>query len=321
MKSNKVSVLLATYNGEDYIRDQLESLKIQSYNDFNVIIKDDNSTDNTVKIIEEFINYNKLYSWYLYKNKTNVGWRKNFRDLLDECDSEYMFFCDQDDIWEQKKIELCIEQFKKNSKIKVLITDYVEFFEKKGKEEPPRKLKVNSKNKVFFSQKNWFNSRPGCCMAINKDVKNLIVGLIDDSDYTLPHDAASYMIGEITDALYLLPYELTHWRKHISSTLRQENQIRYNKKKYYHLEKNYIDTRLEFSRMLLNFFEKNYKEFFQFTKDTDRNIQICKAIYNNRKNISNSFYTKNKYHFFYLIPIFDNKSELKNFFLGKVLNK
>ena len=316
-----VTVLLATYNGEKFIKEQLESLREQTFDNFQVVIKDDNSSDNTVKIIKEFIALHKLNDWYLHVNEVNVGWRKNFRDLMSNCNTKYMFFCDQDDIWEPKKIELCVAEFEKNTQLKVLITDYEEIIEVNGKQEPPRKLKLNRSNRVLFTKKNWFNTRPGCCMAINNEIKNIIVKLIDQSCYLLPHDAAAYMIGEITGTLYLLPRKLIFWRKHVSSAIKKEDTSTRNTKKYYYIEKKYIDTRLSFSETLITFVKENYDEVSSFSCDLDSTMNIFTQIFKNRKKISEFFYNGNKLSFVFLLFIFDNKTEMKSFFLSKVLNK
>lgn len=99
-----VEVLLATYNGEKYLRKQLDSILGQDYRDFTVTIRDDGSTDGTAEIIEMYLemypNKVKLYkSTSEYKSAIS-----NFSELMKQAKGDYIAFCDQDDIWESSKI-------------------------------------------------------------------------------------------------------------------------------------------------------------------------------------------------------------------------
>jgi len=108
--NNKISIALATYNGEKFLSQQLDSLLNQTYQNIEIIICDDNSTDNTINVIE---NYIKKYSnIILYKNKKQLGFVKNFEKVIKLCKSEYIALCDQDDIWIKNKLEVQIQEMK-----------------------------------------------------------------------------------------------------------------------------------------------------------------------------------------------------------------
>jgi len=98
----KVAILLSTYNGEKYLKNQLDSLMTQSYKDFEIIARDDGSSDDTVEILKSF-------SIKLLKSEQNLGAKGSFGELLKYAvqngDSEYFMFCDQDDVWKEDKIE------------------------------------------------------------------------------------------------------------------------------------------------------------------------------------------------------------------------
>jgi len=98
-----LSVLLASYNGERYIEEQLKSIAAQTYTDFQLIICDDNSQDETVRIIEKF--RAKHPRIVLHQNTTTLGYVKNFEKLIGLCHTPYMALCDQDDIWKPDKLE------------------------------------------------------------------------------------------------------------------------------------------------------------------------------------------------------------------------
>lgn len=86
---------MATFNGENYIIPQLESLRNQTRGLDEVLICDDVSTDNTVGLIQSYIQDNNLKNWQLIVNKKNKGWRDNFIDLLNQSTADIIFTCDR----------------------------------------------------------------------------------------------------------------------------------------------------------------------------------------------------------------------------------
>ena len=120
MELKKVNVLLSSYNGELYIREQLNSLIGQEYGNYKIHIRDDGSTDSTVSIFEEFMERypGKIC---LYKGE-NLGFRKSFQWLMRYCtDADYFAFCDQDDVWYPCKIKRAVECLDKKDKCIPLI--------------------------------------------------------------------------------------------------------------------------------------------------------------------------------------------------------
>ena len=104
----KVDILMATYNGEKYLRPQIESILDQTFKDFNLIICDDCSKDNTWKILEEYAQKDSRIK--IIKNEKNLGYNKNFEKLLGFVTSDYFMLSDQDDFWLPNKVE---ESYKK----------------------------------------------------------------------------------------------------------------------------------------------------------------------------------------------------------------
>ena len=100
-----ISLIMSTYNGAEYIVEQLDSIRLQSRTADEVIICDDCSTDNTVAILQDYVSYYSLSAWKIKRNNENKGWKRNFRELLQEAQGEIIFPCDQDDIWQLDKIE------------------------------------------------------------------------------------------------------------------------------------------------------------------------------------------------------------------------
>jgi len=107
---HKIDILLATYNGEKYLAEQLDSILNQSYQDFMILIHDDNSTDGTIGIINKYQrNYPEKIK-YLDDNISTGSAKNNFEFLLNESRAQYIMFSDQDDFWLPNKIELSIEK-------------------------------------------------------------------------------------------------------------------------------------------------------------------------------------------------------------------
>lgn len=104
---SKVLILMSTYNGEKYIREQLDSIIYQNFHNIDVLVRDDGSSDKTQEILE---NYKEKYNldWY---SGDNLKPAKSFMDLVYNCDNSYDYyaFCDQDDIWLEDKISIAVD--------------------------------------------------------------------------------------------------------------------------------------------------------------------------------------------------------------------
>ena len=107
----KIDILLATYNGSKYLHEQLDSILSQSYENINVIIRDDGSSDNTVMIIKEYEQKDNRVK-LLSDNLGNLGFVRNFEKLMKNSTSEYLMFSDQDDIWYNNKVETSYKRIK-----------------------------------------------------------------------------------------------------------------------------------------------------------------------------------------------------------------
>lgn len=100
-----IAVLLSTYNGENYLRIQLDSILSQTNKAIRVYIRDDGSTDSTLAIIEEYAKRYPSRITFLQDSSRNLGPAKSFMKLLVEVKADYYFFCDQDDKWKEDKVE------------------------------------------------------------------------------------------------------------------------------------------------------------------------------------------------------------------------
>lgn len=115
----KTSVALCTYNGELYIREQLQSIFSQTQKVDEIIICDDVSTDNTVKIVQD-LQATVHIPIKIYINSQNIGSLKNFQKAINLCSNEIIFLADQDDLWEKEKVQVFVRYFMQNPDIDVI---------------------------------------------------------------------------------------------------------------------------------------------------------------------------------------------------------
>ena len=104
-------VLMSTYNGERYLRKQLDSLLNQTLRPDEILIRDDGSKDDTMAILEE---YASLYPFIRYYNGENKGPARSFWELICRCDkADYYALCDQDDVWFPEKLAVAVKNLEK----------------------------------------------------------------------------------------------------------------------------------------------------------------------------------------------------------------
>ncbi|HEY1889180.1 MAG TPA: glycosyltransferase family 2 protein [Steroidobacteraceae bacterium] len=101
----KISVAMATYNGEHFIREQLESLGAQTRLPDELVVSDDGSTDRTLEILGDFAR-GAPFPVRIHPNESNVGYTRNFLRAARACTGDWVAFCDQDDIWLPKKLAI-----------------------------------------------------------------------------------------------------------------------------------------------------------------------------------------------------------------------
>lgn len=119
----RIAILLSSYNGSSYIAEQIQSIQSQTYKNWVLYIRDDGSTDNTEKIIHEFMSHDNRII-LLHDSIKHRGVRDSFMHLLKEVDSEYFMFCDQDDVWLPTKIEesyRMLLSYEKNEKKPIIV--------------------------------------------------------------------------------------------------------------------------------------------------------------------------------------------------------
>lgn len=105
-----IDILMATYNGEKFLDEQIQSIINQDYSEWRLFIRDDKSTDQTITIVRKYINQYPNKIFLIDDKKKGLGAKANFFELLKYSKSEYAMFADQDDIWLHNKISLTLKK-------------------------------------------------------------------------------------------------------------------------------------------------------------------------------------------------------------------
>lgn len=213
----KVSIVLATYNGEDYIEEQLKSLVYQTMPADEVLISDDCSNDNTIAIINKFIKENALKNWKLYTHSKNQGWKKNFYNLLCKASGDVIFMCDQDDIWRKDKIEVMYHAVLNKPEILCLVGNYVEIDGEGTYLSDLTEERADSTyiNKILYQSNFYWDVYLGCTMCITRTMLDIYRKF--DMDF-VPHDTVCSQIALLKNGLYYMPYVTIEHRLHGNNT-------------------------------------------------------------------------------------------------------
>lgn len=178
----KVAILMSTYNGEKYLQSQIDSIKEQEYKDWNLYIRDDNSSDNTREIIEQNERIDSRIVWINKDEKDNVGVKMSFLKLMDTVNSDFYMFCDQDDIWLPNKVKMSLEYAKRvNSNVPFLLHTNLTTIDSEEKviNNKVHKKKVSDDLSTMLNT----NSVTGCTVLFNNSLKEKML-----SDYRFVDD-------------------------------------------------------------------------------------------------------------------------------------
>lgn len=205
MSNIRVSVAMATYNGEKYIKEQINSILKNLEQDDELVISDDGSKDNTIRIIQE---YQKEDSRVKLFEGPKKGVKQNFANAIEKSNGEYIFLADQDDVWNDNKVK-----------------EVLKVFEEKGVTLVIHNCEIVNENlektdKTFFEFRNsgkgiikniWKNTYIGCCIAFRASMKDKILPIPNDIEM---HDQWIGIINEKYGKSYFLDECLIEYRRH-----------------------------------------------------------------------------------------------------------
>lgn len=294
----KIDILLATYNGEKFVKEQIESILNQTYENFNLIISDDASTDNTLNILEEYEKKDTRIK--VFKKEKNEGLIDNFEFLLKNVTSDYFMFSDQDDIWKKDKIEKSINKLKEESsglvytdleivdeKLNVIYPSYWKY-----KQIYKKIIKYNNFEALYLN-----NFVTGCTiLAKSKYIKD-ILPLPRNSKFVL-HDYWTALIISAKDKISYVEEPTIQYRQHKNNRVgssRKSDQL----ENFEDLRNLFIKVKIEHFEVFKENIEKiKTKEISKYTNEALKYFENLKKVkYINLKNW-NLFFRLYKYEEF-----------------------
>ena len=209
-----VDILMATYNGEKYLSQQIESILNQSYKNIRLIIRDDGSNDQTRSIIESYrVKYPQIIE-IISDTKNIKSAAGNFMELSKYASSEYVMFSDQDDVWDKDKVKKSVEAIKSVESRLGSSKPILVFCRYRVVDEELNQLVAETDvdiNKLKLNRLIVQNCIAGCVSIINKSL-NSIIG--DYDNLIMMHDWWIALIACALGVIEYLPETLVLYRQH-----------------------------------------------------------------------------------------------------------
>lgn len=229
----KIQVLLATYNGSKYVIDQINSILmnfkwVSEYN-CSILISDDSSSDETIQLIKN--NFSNIPGVNIISTSRKGGVRNNFTFLINYADGDFIFFCDQDDLWLPSKLRVFMDEFNQRSALNnepmlihsdLCVTDsilspiHTSMFEYQKLNKAPS-----------FSNMIVSNSITGCVLGINKRLLNILKK--SSINKSIMHDWYIGIIASSFGEIIYIPKSLILYRQH------ENNQVGAKKFSFYEM--------------------------------------------------------------------------------------
>lgn len=220
-----ITILMAVYNGEMYLKEQLESISRQTYSQWRLIARDDGSSDNSVNILEEFAKSvpNEVT---VYVNYPACGCAKdNFARLLnDAAESEYIMFADQDDVWKEDKLKTSMDKMHKleeehGIKTPLLVHSDLEVVNENMEVIAESMFAYsNIRQEATLGQLLLQNNVTGCTMLFNNVICNAVIPYITDKSVIM-HDYFIALYAKVFGKTAFIDMPLVRYRQHTSNSV------------------------------------------------------------------------------------------------------
>lgn len=298
-KNPTVDILMATYNGEKYLQEQLKSIEGQTYTNWNLIIRDDCSKDNTVEILKEFEKAHPGQVRIYVNVKPSGNAKNNFLHLLSDAENNYVMFSDQDDVWLPDKIECTYER--------------MAFLEKTYKQDYPclvytdlyvvdKDLNIiansfiqymNLPQKLNYKKVIIQNSVSGCTVMINKKLLDISLR-IKTADKIIMHDHFLALTASILGKYSLVNKSTIYYRQHGMNSVGASNakSLNYMLGRYYR-GKDKFKSDLKASMKQVEYFLEIYCHIYM-EESVKSLLKKYSNLYNKNKIYRLLFYLKNR---------------------------
>jgi glycosyltransferase involved in cell wall biosynthesis len=216
----KISIALATYNGERYLHEQLVSLAEQTRLPDELVVTDDGSTDDTMHILDDFARH-APFPVRIYRNETRLGFADNFLKAASLCTGEWVAFCDQDDVWLPNKLERCEREFDDPSVVFIVHCGKVVDHELNslGWQVPNFTIAAT---RIPLQGDAW-SVYAGFASMIRRDILLLLNGDTRPAHphfpgYRQSHDRWAYFLASVFGNTKIIPDSLVLYRQHETNT-------------------------------------------------------------------------------------------------------
>lgn len=227
MDNVKISIITASYNYADFIKEAIESVIAQSYSNWELVVVDDGSADNSVEVIKDYCEKDCRIKLFQHPDGANKGLKETILLGIEMCSGEYIAFLESDDIWREDYLKEKVEIIQKHDKAKVIfndvelfgdkevIEDYDSYFEKNRKILKSKKYPAN-----LFSGFSFQNLVPtfSCVMVEAKTLKGA------DFNTTVQAFLDHWIWAHLAydNDFYYINKPLTRWRMHKRSYIEQK---------------------------------------------------------------------------------------------------
>jgi glycosyltransferase involved in cell wall biosynthesis len=217
-----ISVAMATYNGEAFIREQLQSICAQTRLPAEIVVSDDGSSDRTLEIVREVLNsaWLKKHSVTLtvLTNSVNLGPGKNFEQAIYACSNEVIALADQDDVWHPEKLEILVGELESRPEV-LLVHTNARLIDATGADMP---ITLFDGLEVSADEQSALVSGWSLPALVKR---NLVTGAtalfrreLAELAFSSPtielHDGRLAIVASVLDGVLLVPQELIGYRQH-----------------------------------------------------------------------------------------------------------
>ncbi len=229
-----ITILLGTYNGEKYVSHQIKSIINQTYTNWRLLIRDDNSTDNTIAVVNKYQAQYPDKIKVIENNGSNRGSLYNFKTLLQAAaGANYIMFCDQDDEWIKNKIEITLskmleleKQYGANYPL-LIFTNFQYVDEGMNVIESKKNFEINRIKNFGFPQLLVQNPVYGCTTLMNKSLADKVGIIPPQADF---HDHWVALVAAAFGKLYYVKEKTVLYRQHQSNVSGNWNNDSFKKR-------------------------------------------------------------------------------------------
>ena len=308
----KISIIIPVFNTEKYIGKAIESVLSQTYIDFELILVDDASTDNTYSICEEYAKKDKRIR--LYKNEKNLGMMPNWNQALKYINGKYWAKLDADDWWEENFIQDCYNIISNNENIGMVCGRYIYIDENDNiipntEYQLPNEFKNISTNFIWRVKQGNALFNPALAQQGNGLIRTEIIQKFGTYTLLPAGDTELYFRIGVHYNIYFLD-KLYHYHRIWSQNFTRTQVISSGK-----AEKNLYDVK----QVIFKYYYNNQKiskaEYERFTKENIYEYNKTKiAIYRKQKNYKK--FLKTLTENFTKFPI-----KTIDFYIGRIINR